>query len=85
MTCQIDPFLNIIVPIWYNANMDLGKKLKELRIQNDLTQEQVAKILDLTRTAYARYEKNERNISVQMLIKLADFYDESLDDICGRK
>ena len=85
MTCQIDPFLNIIVPIWYNVNMDLGKKLKELRIQNDLTQEQVAKILDLTRTAYARYEKNERNISVQMLIKLADFYDESLDDICGRK
>ena len=64
--------------------MNIGKHLKELRVQFELTQEAVAKLLGISGTAYSRYEKNERPISVKSLIILADHYDVTLDELCGR-
>ena len=60
------------------------KRLYDLRIDNDLTQQQVADYLMCNRQVYARYERGLREIPVSMLIKLADFYKTSVDYILDR-
>lgn len=65
--------------------MKVGERLAELRKQNKLTQEQVANYLHITRQAYSRYETGEREISLETLCLLADFYDETTDYILGRE
>lgn len=60
------------------------KRLCDLRIDNDLTQKQVADYLVCNRQVYARYERGVREIPVSMLIKLADLYKTSVDYILGR-
>lgn len=63
--------------------IDIGKKLKELRIDSKLTQEQVANVLNVSRVVYNRYENNQRDIPIALLLVLADFYKVSLDFLCG--
>lgn len=60
------------------------KKLKELREKNKLSQAKISENLGLPLTTYHNYEigRNEPNIS--NLIKLADFYQVSLDYLVGR-
>ena len=65
--------------------MKIGSNLKFLRKERNLTQEDVAKILNITRQAYNRYENNQRELSLDMLCALADFYEETTDSILGRK
>ncbi len=60
------------------------KKLKDLRIDNDLYQKEVASILKITRQQYGLYESGKRDIPIDLLIKLADFYHVSTDYILGR-
>ena len=60
------------------------KRLHDLRIDNDLTQQQVADFLMCNRQVYARYERGLREIPVSMLMKLADFYKTSVDYILER-
>ena len=60
------------------------KRLYDLRTDNDLTQQQIADYLTCNRQVYARYERGLREIPVSMLIKLADFYNTSVDYIVGR-
>lgn len=57
------------------------KKIHDLRIDNDLTQQQVADYLTCNRQVYARYERGIREIPVSMLIKLAALYNVSVDYI----
>lgn len=57
------------------------KKIHDLRIDNDLTQQQVADYLTCNRQVYARYERGIREIPVSMLIKLAKLYNVSVDYI----
>lgn len=65
--------------------MDLGKRLKELRLENELKQRELASVLDVSRNTYTQYECGTRKIGVEDLIKLADFYNISLDFLVGRK
>ena len=65
--------------------MKIGCNLKFLRKERNLTQEDVAKVLNITRQAYNRYENDQRELSLDMLCKLADFYEETTDSILGRK
>lgn len=60
------------------------KKIYDLRIDNDLTQQQVADYLMCNRQVYARYERGLREIPVSMLVKLADLYKTSTDYILDR-
>ena len=60
------------------------KRIHDLRIDNDLTQQQVADYLMCNRQVYARYERGIREIPVSMLIKLAKLYNTSVDYILGR-
>lgn len=61
------------------------QRLEDLRIDRDLTQQEVADILGCKREVYRRYEKGTRTIPVDFLIQLADYYGVSLDYIVGRK
>ena len=60
------------------------KKLKDLRIDNDLYQKEIDSILKITRQQYGLYESGKRDIPIDLLIKLADFYHVSTDYILGR-
>ncbi len=61
------------------------KRLEELRIDHDLTQQEVADLLGCQREVYRRYEKGTRTIPADYLIRLADYYGVSTDYILGRK
>lgn len=59
------------------------KRLKDLREDHDLTQEEVSKLLNITRPQYSLYETGKRDIPVDLLRILAKFYNTSLDYIVG--
>lgn len=59
------------------------ERLKELREDNDLTQEQVANALGLKREQYRRYETGINEIKASHIIKFAKFYQVSTDYLLG--
>lgn len=59
-------------------------RLRDLREDKDLSQKQIAQLLDMSQTGYSKYETGENDIPTQILIKLADFYNTSVDYILGR-
>ena len=59
-------------------------RLKDLREDKDLNQEDIAKLLETDQSYYAKYENGKRPITVERLMILADFYNVSLDYITGR-
>ncbi len=59
-------------------------RLKDLRVDKDLSQEDIAKILGIAQTVYSRYERGYQTIPVMHLLKLADHYGVSTDYILGR-
>lgn len=59
-------------------------RLKDLRIDNDLSQEDIAILLKTTQQQYSKYERGEQEIPVHHLITLADHYHESVDYLLGR-
>ena len=60
------------------------KRIEDLRVDHDLTQQSVADYLDVQREVYRRYEKGTRTIPIDLLIKLADYYHTSIDYLVGR-
>ena len=61
------------------------QRLRDLREDNDMTQEEVAKILGTAREQYNKYELGKQEIPFHHVIKLAKFYNVSLDYISGIK
>lgn len=59
-------------------------RLRDLREDKDLTQKQIADMLGMSQTGYSKYETGENDIPTQILIKLAEFYNTSVDYILGR-
>lgn len=62
----------------------ISKRLKELRIKAGLTQNDVAKILNISRSAYAYYESSKRQLNYESLKALSDYYQVSMDYLFGR-
>lgn len=60
------------------------KRLRDLREDNDLTQTDIANYLHVTQRTYSRYENDERAIPIEILSKLATFYDTSVDYLINR-
>ena len=56
-------------------------RLKALREDRDLTQADVAKILNVRQNTYSQYENGQRQIPLDFLIALAKFYKTSTDYI----
>jgi transcriptional regulator with XRE-family HTH domain len=59
------------------------KRLKDLREDNDYSQNDIAKILKITRPQYSLYETGKRDIPVDLLSILAKLYNTSIDYIVG--
>ena len=59
-------------------------RIRDLREDNDLTQKQISEYLMCDQSLYSKYERDEREISLSLIIKLADYYNVSLDYISGR-
>lgn len=59
-------------------------RLKELRKQNNLSQNTISSILGLKQQQYSRYEIGLRDMPLDKLIKLADYYGTSIDYILYR-
>ena len=64
--------------------MEIGNKLKELIKAEGLTQQQLAERLHIPRVNYTRYETNAVRPDYETLIRIADFYEVSLDEIFDR-
>jgi transcriptional regulator with XRE-family HTH domain len=63
--------------------MNMGERLRELRLKRKISQEEVARHIGITRSAYSHYEINNRQPVYETLIKLAAYFDVSLDYIIG--
>ncbi|SFN88715.1 DNA-binding transcriptional regulator, XRE-family HTH domain [Pseudobutyrivibrio sp. UC1225] len=61
----------------------LLKRLEDLRVDHDLTQQDVADILYCKREVYRRYEKGIRELPLSYAITLAKYYDVTLDYLVG--
>ncbi len=59
------------------------KRIRDLREDNDITQKQMAKILNCSQQVYSNYELGQRDIPTDILIKLSEFYKVSVDYILG--
>lgn len=59
------------------------KRIRNLREDKDLSQTQVAKILGMSQTGYSKYETGENDLPTAVLIKLARFYNTSIDYLLG--
>lgn len=58
-------------------------RIRELREDHDLTQTQIAKILNMSQTGYSQYEIGKNDIPTKILIALSQYYDTSIDYLLG--
>lgn len=59
-------------------------RIRDLREDRDLTQEELSKFLNISQVAYSYYEIDKRSIPIETLSKLADFYNTSVDYLIYR-
>ncbi len=59
-------------------------RIRDMREDSDLTQKKIADYLMCDQSLYSKYERDEREIPLSLLIKLADYYNVSLDYLVGR-
>lgn len=60
------------------------QRIQDLRTDADMSQKQLSEILHISQRSYSHYETGSRNIPVEMLIRLANYYDISIDYLVGR-
>lgn len=58
-------------------------RMRNLREDNDLTQQEIATMLGTSQTMYARYERGANELPIRHLIALAKYYDVSTDYLLG--
>lgn len=64
--------------------MVMNLRIRDLREDADLTQKQIAEILLCDQSLYSKYEREERVLPLDLAVKLADYYQVSLDYLVGR-
>ena len=60
------------------------KNLKSIREDRDIKQKDIAKILNVSQNTYFQYETGVISLTAEILIKLSDFYDVSIDYLLDR-
>jgi len=69
---------------WQQGGMSVFyPRLRDLREDKDLTQIELVRILGMHKTTYTNYEQGKREIPFSLAIRLAEFYNVSLDYIAG--
>lgn len=63
--------------------MEYAQKIRDLREDKDLTQAQIAQLLNTTKNQIGKYERGEQEMPIKHLITLATFYNVSTDYILG--
>lgn len=63
--------------------MEYAQRIRGLREDKELTQAQIAQLLDTTRNQIGKYERGEQELPIRHLITLAKFYNVSSDFILG--
>ena len=64
--------------------MFVYRRVRDLREDHDKTQKEIASLLNMQLTVYQRYERGERELPLWAAIKLADYYQVTLDYLVGR-
>ncbi|NRT90902.1 helix-turn-helix domain-containing protein [Clostridium beijerinckii] len=64
--------------------MNLGERLKLLRLQKEISQTELAKRFNIARSTLSQYESNTRTPSDEMKLKFAEYYNVSLDYLLGK-
>lgn len=62
----------------------LFENIRNLREDNDKKQQELADYLNVKQTTYSKYELGKINIPIEVFIKLADYYNVSIDYLVGR-
>ena len=62
----------------------LFENIRNLREDNDKKQQELADYLNIKETTYSKYELGKINIPIEVFIKLADYYNVSIDYLVGR-
>ena len=60
------------------------RRFRDMREDADLSRRELAEKLNIPQTSYTRYETGQREMPLNIAIKLADFYKVSLDYLTGR-
>ena len=60
------------------------ENIRNLREDNDKTQQEIADYLHIKQTTYSKYELGKINVPIEVFIKLADYYNVSVDRLLGR-
>ena len=63
--------------------MNKKEEIVKLYYEDNLTQKEIAKILNMSQTGYSKYEVGTNDIPTKILIKLAQFYNTSVDYLLG--
>ena len=58
-------------------------RIRDIREDRDLTQKQIADFLHIRQNTYSQYENGHRQIPVEILVKLAQYYNTSVDYLLG--
>ncbi len=73
--------MSCVMFIWV---MKMELKIRDLREDRDLTQNQIAEFLLCDQSLYSKYERGERPLPLEYADKLADYYGVSVDYLLGR-
>lgn len=63
--------------------IDMKLRIRDLREDSDLTQKQVAEYLQCDQSLYSKYERGERALPLESAVRLAQFYQTSVDYLVG--
>ena len=79
----------VLIYTFFNLMRKRGETMKFQRIQDlrtdaDMSQKQISEVLHISQRSYSHYETGSRNIPIEMLIRLANYYETSIDYLVGR-
>ena len=66
-----------------NIYEEFGLRIKELRKSRKLTQAELSQLFGLSKTAIVNYENGSRKVPLELIVKFAEFFEVSIDDLTG--
>lgn len=63
--------------------MNFGERLRNIREDKDMTQQQVADLIPMNQSNYSKLERNIQQPSLQQLIRIIEIFDITLDELLG--
>lgn len=63
--------------------MDIGEKIKYLRLNSNLTSKELSKILNISASALSLYENGKRQPKLDLIVKISDYFNVSTDFLLG--